>query len=55
MRIFTSAGNFAAAMLSAAGPRINLSKIIQRATKMTKTMNAETALLKWVYLVIPQN
>jgi hypothetical protein len=53
--IFTSAGSFAAATASAAGPRIGLMIMTQIAKMMTWIMNAETALLKKVYLVTPQN
>jgi hypothetical protein len=55
MRMFTSAGSFAAAMSSPAGPRINLMMMIQIAMMIHWIINAEMALLKNVYFVTPQN
>ena len=55
MRILMSAGSFAAAIASAAGPRINLNTMIQIAIRTHWMMNAAKALLAKVYLVTPQN
>src|SRR4030043_646082 len=55
IRIFTSAGSFAAAMALAAGPRIALMMIIHMTMMITWMIKAERALLKKVNFVTPQN
>jgi hypothetical protein len=55
MRIFTSAGSFAAGMAPAAGARISFKMMIQIMMMMHWRINAEMALLAKVYFVTPQN
>jgi hypothetical protein len=55
IRMFTSAGSFAAAMAFPLVPRITVKMMIQMAIIMHWRINAEMALLKCVYFVTPQN
>ena len=55
MRIFISAGSFAAAIALDLGSSISLKIMIQIAMRMHWRINAEMALLAKVYFVTPQN